>query len=84
MFDSLTVNDVLKFLVIATLCVATIVILTKCFLNPDNFEKLKELVMSLVVGFVGLVNRWSASDATKPTDVAPTLPAQTDKTQEEK
>ena len=64
---NITVNDVLKFITIATLCVVTILIVAKLFINPDYFEKLKELVMSLIVGFVGLVNRWSASE-TKPTN----------------
>lgn len=43
-------------LVVLTLCILTIVVVSKCFINPEAFDKLKELVMAMIVAFTVTVS----------------------------
>ena len=43
-------------IVVGTLCALTIMIVVKCFLNPEAYALLKELVMGLVVAFTVTVS----------------------------
>jgi len=42
-------------LVITTLCVITTVIIFKCFLMPEAYDKLKDIIMVIVGGFIATV-----------------------------
>ncbi len=43
-------------LVIGTLCILLIIVVSKCFLMPEAFDKLKDLVMLLAGAFVATVS----------------------------
>jgi hypothetical protein len=38
-----------------TLCIATLMIIGKCFVQPDAYDKLKDLIMVLIGGFIATV-----------------------------
>jgi Co/Zn/Cd efflux system component len=56
MMKLLSARFISTVLVMLTLCIILTVIVVKCFINPEAFDKLKELVMALVVAFTGTVS----------------------------
>jgi membrane associated rhomboid family serine protease len=52
----LSARFIAMVLVIATLCALTIIVVLKCFLNPEAFSQLKDLTLALIVAFTGAVS----------------------------